>query len=185
MEQAGIKKLFVLVAFVIVGVSVLYLFTLFGGKEKPADETEQVQIVQVSEAEAQPPVQQAQAVNEFDEFAKFYPPDEVLASLCSQYSNLPVDVVPCRNAYDFVIKNYKASIVSFSLLLQASNGRLQPLAAGQPATAAAGTPQGARLVWYAVLEEKPAFSALGSNETFARKAVIIDAKNLSVVKETS
>lgn len=175
MKQAGLKKLFVLGAFVIIGVIILYLFTLFGGKEKPAGESGQVQIVQtagVSEAG-----QQAQAV---DESAKFYPPDEVLASLCSKYSSLPDGVVPCREAYDFVIKNYKASIASFSLLTEGANGRKKPFAAGQPVA------EGARLLWYAVLEPGPAFKPIGANASPpSYKGVFLDAKDLSAVKEAS
>ena len=102
MGQLNLKKLLVLGAFAITGIVALYLFALLSGEEKPAGEGGQVQIIQAPE-EAQQAVQQAQAVDE----AQFYPPDEILASICSQYSNLPADVVPCRDAYDFVIKAYK------------------------------------------------------------------------------
>lgn len=166
MVKLSIKGLLALGAFAIAAVVALYLFTLLGSGEQ------QKQLV--GEAGQQPQAQ-AQAV---DELAKFYPPDEVLNSLCSRYPDLPVGVVPCREAYDFVIKIYKASIVSFSLFIEDADGGMKLFTAGQPVA------EGTRLLWYAALESGPAFKPVGANASPpSYKGVFLDAKDLSLVKE--
>lgn len=154
----NLKKLAVIGGFAIVAVVAIYIFALLGARpETPNEAAEQI-VEQTADAAIQQPQATEQASSSL--------PAGVSEAFCGRYADLPEDVVPCQPALDYVIQNYGSDISdisSFGLVAQAADGTVMPFVAGQPIV------EGARLMWLASSHQSG--------------AVLLDAKDLSVIKE--
>lgn len=161
----NIRKLAVIGGFAVAAVVALYLFTLLGVSKQPQQSQTLMEVAdqagKTSEA-----AEIAAQLPEPTEQASPLPPPGFVQGLCDKYADLPDDVVPCQPALDFVIQNYGSDvsgISSFGLMAEAAGGTVTPFVAGQPIA------EGTRLMWLASSHDSG--------------AVLLDAKDLSVVKE--
>ncbi|MBI3036700.1 hypothetical protein HYY73_03010 [Candidatus Woesearchaeota archaeon] len=172
------KKFLVLGAFALTGIVFLYVFTLLSGGGQPAGSTapgtEGVSVATEQHSEPLPAKTETQSP---------FLPQAIFKATCAKYSDLPPDVVPCEQAYEFMLKNHDAGTSGLWLMYEAQDGSLKQLVGSESeinAVIAAGVK---RLMWYAVSETEP-YTVTGSNTTSATKYVLLDARNLSVIKET-
>ncbi len=180
MPHITTKTFIALSVLIVAAIVILYLFTAFNSGRQTAGKTEQTQGVEISQDAAQPKGQQTGAVDE----SIFLPPPAVLNSICRPYSDLPTDVVPCKEAYTFMARNYSASLISFALFVETDSNKTVPFTELKESYGAEAL-QGKRLFWYGLLEYAPAFKPIGesSAQKPATKAVVLDAYNLAVIKE--
>ncbi len=169
------KKVLAFGIFILIGVAVAGVLFAFNANRQGQTEPEEavVNILQNSDAP-----QSALQGN----YTRFLPPDSVIEITCKPYANIS-GITGCRQFYEHIAKNYNATITSFGLMIEKADKKVEPVSGNlnqltlQP---------NSRLLWYASTESRPAFVLIGgeagTQPEVERKLIMLDAKDLSVVK---
>ena len=104
---------------------------------------------------------------------KPYVPSEspLVQAVCAKYSNLPADIVPCLEAYDFIYENY-GNVAAVDLISETADGERRFFTRSS-LSERANFGAGSSLRWYAELKAGATY-----------KKVILDARTLAVIEQS-
>lgn len=165
MIAANLKKLAFVAVFAAVAIAALIIFGILNPQRQ----------------QAATPVLQGAVQEAAQKAAQASPSQGFLQNLfCSKYSNLPLDIAPCTQAYNAATA-YAPNIESLQLIGQREDGTFipaTPLEVSEPPAAVK------RWLWYAAFEAEEQHPENLTNPASKVKVVLFDAKDLSVVKAT-